>query len=93
MHSNDDEKEEWRRLTAKRDGLSPFDRWYDELPTTRSGDENLQKNRRTNRITQMSFRMQPRIRNMVVAIVKRDRPPSLVVLFEQMLARFIRRAD
>lgn len=90
MRDRQDEDDEWRRLKAQRAELSPIDRLYGEKRTTAAGDEDLRHQRRTGRLVQMSFRMQPRIRSMLVAIVKRDRPPSLVVLFEQMLEAYLK---
>ena len=91
MHGRDkDEDDEWRRLEAERAKMAPIDRLYGEKRLTAAGDEDLRHARRTGRFLQMSFRLQPRVRHMVTAIVKRDRPPSLVVLFEQMLEAYLR---
>ena len=86
-----EEQAEWRRLEEERAAKESIHRMYQELPLTAAGDRNMQENRRTGRLLQMSFRMQPKTRQLVRAIMRLPhRPPSLVVLFEQMLEAYLR---
>lgn len=85
-----DEQAEWRRLEADRAGKASIDRMYPEKRVTAAGDEDIRHNRRTGRLLQMSFRMQPKTRHLVSAIMRLHRPPSLVVLFEQMLIAYLK---
>ena len=87
---DDDEREERRRQAAWRAAQSPIDRMYPEKQLTEAGDIDLRANRRTGRKLQISFRLQPRTRHLVSAIVRRDKPPSLAVLFEQMLEAYLK---
>lgn len=88
--SDNAEAEERRRLEAERAGRSPLDRMYGTKLVTEAGDEDLRHARRTGRQLQMSFRMHPRVRSIVVAIMRRDRPPSLVVLFELLVVAYLK---
>jgi hypothetical protein len=86
MHDRDDEEEERRRQAEERSRLSAIGRFYSNPPRkTASGDDDLRSNRRTGRVVQISLRVQVGTRAILGAIIERDRPPSLVVLFEEML--------
>lgn len=53
--------------------------------TTASGFKDLRSNRRTGRVVQLPLRVHPKIRAIIDAIMIRDKHPSVVSLFEEML--------
>jgi hypothetical protein len=53
--------------------------------TTASGFKDLRSNRRTGRIVQLPLRLHPRIKAIIDAIMIRDKHPSVVALFEEMV--------
>ena len=88
MHGNDEEKERVR-LQREREKLSPIDRLHGSPPrTTKSGFLDGRSNRRTGRMVQLPLRLHPRVRAIVDAIMVRDRHPSMVALFEEMIEAY-----
>ena len=85
-----DEQDELQRLEAERAEQASIDRMYPKKRVTAAGDEDLRHNRRTGRLFQMSFRMQPKTRHLFSAVMRHHRPPSTVVLFEQMLIAYLK---
>ena len=86
-----DEEAEWRRLEAERASKESIHRMYAEMRITAAGDDDIRHERRTGRLLQMSFRMHPKTRQLIRAIMRLPhRPPSLVVLFEQMLEAYLK---
>lgn len=87
----DGEDEERRRIEKERKRLAPVDRFYDREPrTTRDGFKDIRSNRRTGRVLQMPFRVHPRTKAMLLAVMKRDAVPSLSVLLEEMLDAYLK---
>jgi hypothetical protein len=90
MSVDRDEEEERRRLQREREKMSLIDRLLGRPPrTTASGFRDLRSERRTGRVVQLPIRLHPRVRAIVGAIIERDQHPSLVVLFEEMLAAYM----
>lgn len=90
MSDQDDEKEERERQRKERRRMSPKDRWHRRPPlTTKSGGHDFRSDRRTGRVEQMNVRVTPRVRAMIAAIVSRDQPPSLAVLWEDMVTTYL----
>lgn len=88
--AQDDEEEERRRLERERARLPFLDRLHGSAPrTTASGFKDGRSLRRTGRIVQLPLRIHPRVKAIIDAIVARDRPPSLVALFEDMLEAYL----
>lgn len=88
MHGNGEE-EERRRQQREREKLSPIDRLHGSPPrTTKSGFLDGRSNRRTGRLVQLPLRLHPRVRAIVDAIMVRDRHPSMVALFEEMIEAY-----
>lgn len=87
---DDSEEAERRRQEAERKKLPLIDRLHGSSPRiTASGFQDLRSKRRTGRIVQLPLRLHPRVRAIIDLIMERDRPPSLVVLFEEMLAAYL----
>lgn len=85
-----DEEEERQRQERERARLSLLDRLHGTPPRkTASGFKDLRSNRRTGRIVQLPLRLHPRVKAMIDAIMLRDRHPSVVVLFEEMLDAYL----
>ncbi len=88
--SGDDEEEERKRQERDREKLPLLDRLHGSPPRiTASGFPDLRSKRRTGRVVQLPLRLHPRVRAMVDFIMERDKPPSLAVLFEDMLAAYL----
>jgi hypothetical protein len=90
MSAIDDEEEERRRQERERARLPLIDRLHGKSPRiTESGFEDLRSKRRTGRVVQLPLRLHPRVRAIIDIIIERDKPPSLVVLFEDMLEAYL----
>lgn len=88
---DDDEEAERKRQQREREKMSLTDRLLGKPPrTTASGFEDMRSKRRTGRVVQLPIRLHPRVRAIVGAIMERDQHPSLVVLFEEMLAAYMK---
>jgi len=88
--SASDEEEERRRQERERARLPLVDRLHGSSPRiTASGFEDLRSKRRTGRVVQLPLRLHPRVRAIIDIIVERDKPPSLVALFEDMLEAYL----
>ena len=84
------EEEERLRQEQERSRLAFRDRFYDAPPATSiDGGPDLRSAQRTGRVFQLNVRMGPHLRAIVTAIVLRDRPPSLAVLFEDMVQAYL----
>ena len=91
MGGNDGEEEERRRQQRERERMSLTDRLLGRPPRkTASGFDDLRSKRRTGRVVQLPIRLHPRVRAIVGAIMERDQHPSLVALFEEMLAAYMK---
>lgn len=89
MHGHDEE-EERKRQERERARMPLVDRLHGSEPrTTASGFKDLRSNRRTGRIIPMPLRLHPRVKAIIDAIMERDRHPSLVVLFEEMVDAYL----
>lgn len=88
--SGDREDDERRRQERERIKLPLVDRLHGSSPRiTASGFEDLRSKRRTGRVVQLPLRLHPRVRAMIDVIMQRDKPPSLVALFEEMLDAYL----
>jgi hypothetical protein len=84
------EDEERRRQERERGKLPLIDRLHGSAPRiTASGFEDLRSKRRTGRVVQLPLRLHPRVRAIIDIIMERDKPPSLVALFEDMLEAYL----
>ncbi|MBK9080318.1 MAG: hypothetical protein IPL91_15065 [Hyphomicrobium sp.] len=86
---DDDEEAERKRQERERKSMSFVDR---DLPSKAHHRQRLRgypQERRTGRIVQLPLRLHPRVKAMVDHIMARDQPPSLVVLFEEMVAAYL----
>ncbi|MBS0243976.1 MAG: hypothetical protein JSS20_17520 [Proteobacteria bacterium] len=87
---SDDEEEERRRQARERARLEPEDRLYGDVRRTKSGRPDARsKEKRRYRVVQMQLRLRLRVRAMIDRIMERDRHPSRVVLFEEMLQAYL----
>ena len=87
---DDDEDEERKRQERERKQMSFLDRVHGGPPRiTVNGFTDIRGRRRTGRIVQLPLRLHPRVKAMVDHIMERDRPPSLVVLFEVMVEAYL----
>jgi hypothetical protein len=87
----DGEDDERRRIERERQKMAPEDRFYDRPPRRASdGSPDLRCWRRTGRVVQMPFRVHPLTKAMMLAVLKRDNIPSLVVLLEEMLQAYLK---
>ena len=85
-----DEDEERRRQERERSRLSFLERLYgSEFRTTASGFTDGLSLKRTGRVIQLPLRVHPRIKAMLMAIIERDKVPSMVVLFEEMAQAYL----
>jgi hypothetical protein len=90
MSASDDEEEERKRQERERAKLPLIDRLHGASPRiTASGFEDLRSKRRTGRVVQLPLRLHPRVRAIIDVVMERDKPPSLVVLFEAMLEAYL----
>ena len=90
MSDKDDEEEERARQRKERRRLSTTNRWHKKPPLiTKDGSPDMRSDRRTGRVLQLNVHVTPRVRAMVLAIKHRDGPPSLAVLFEEMVAIYL----
>ncbi len=88
--TDDDEDEERKRQERERATMSFMDRLYGRKPRiTVNGFEDIRPKRRTGRIVQLPLRLHPRVKSIVDHIMERDKPPSLVVLFEEMVEAYL----
>ena len=88
---DDDEEAERKRQQREREKMSLTDRLFGKPPrTTAGGFDDMRSKRRTGRVVQLPIRLHPRVRAIVGAIMERDQHPSLVVLFEEMLAAYMK---
>lgn len=88
----DDEKAERARQQRERSRLPFIDRLHGGAKRkTASGFDDLRSVRRTGRVVQFSLRVHPRVRAIVDLLIARDKHPSAVVLFEEMLAAYCER--
>lgn len=85
MSTMDDEEEERRRQAKERAGMSLEDQLYGPKKRTAAGTFSLQHNRRTGRKLQFNTHIRPKVRHIIVALMRRDQVPSGVVFFELML--------
>lgn len=86
MQGRDDEDEERERQERERARLPVIDRLHGgPVRTTVSGFPDQRSFRRTGRVVQLPLRVHPRIKVMIDAILRRDKHPSIVALFEAML--------
>lgn len=81
MPGREDEEEERRRQERKRKSMPPIDRLYDN---ERDPDD-FRTQKRTGRLIPLYLRLHPRVKAILVAIMARDRAPSVAALFEDML--------
>lgn len=88
MFRRDDEAEERQRQAKERAALALNDRMYGPKKLTVAGTESVQHDRRTGRLVQFNTRIHPKTRHILVALMRRDRVPSLVVFFELMLEAY-----
>lgn len=87
---DDDEEEERKRRDRERASMSFLDRVVGRpRRITVNGFEDDRGRHRTGRIVQLPLRLHPRVKAMVDHIMERDRPPSLVVLFEVMVEAYL----
>lgn len=85
----DDEAAERQRQARERAQLPVVDRLHGSEPRkTASGFRDLRSNRRTGRVVQMPLRLHPRVKAIIDAIMLRDRHPSMVALFEEMVETY-----
>lgn len=90
MGATDEEDEERQRQQRERERWSLTDRLIGKpRGKTASGFDDLRSNRRTGRVVQLPIRTHPRVKAMIDAILVRDQHPSLVALFEEMLAAYM----
>jgi hypothetical protein len=88
--AGNDEDDERHRQERERGKLPLVDRLHGSSPRiTASGFEDLRSKRRTGRVVQLPLRLHPRVRAMIDVIMQRDKPPSLVALFEEMLDAYL----
>jgi len=88
---DDDEDAERKRQQREREKMSLTDRLFGKPPrTTAGGFDDMRSKRSTGRVVQLPIRLHPRVRAIVGAIMERDQHPSLVVLFEEMLAAYMK---
>lgn len=87
---DDDEEQERKRQKRERELLSFLERLYG-IPyrITSSGFVDGRSLRRTGRVVQMPLRVHPRIKALVMAIMERDKFPSMVVMFEQFAFAYL----
>lgn len=91
MIGDDDEEEERRRQARERARLSPIDRLHGAPPrVTASGFVDQRSTKRKGRIVQLGLRLHPRVKAMLDLIIERDQPPSIAVLFEEMIEAYCR---
>lgn len=87
----DGEDEERRRIEKERQKMAPDDRLYGYAPRkTADGFPDQRSERRTGRVVQMPLRVHPRIKATMLAVKKRDKIPSLVILLEEMLEAYLK---
>lgn len=85
-----DEDEEWQRQERERAAQSMVDRLLGKPPRiTNSGFKDGRSGHRTGRVVQLPLRLHPRVKAIIDHIMERDKPPSLVVLFEDMVAAYL----
>lgn len=90
MTPDDDERAERDRQSHERAQLSFLERLYGKaFRVTRDGFIDGRGPRRTGRIIQLPLRVHPRMKAMVMAVMERDRVPSMVVLFELMAQAYL----
>jgi hypothetical protein len=90
MSASDGEEEERKRQERERSRTSFLERLYgSEFRTTASGFTDGRSLKRTGRVIQLPLRVHPRIKAMLMAIVERDKVPSMVVLFEEMAQAYL----
>lgn len=88
---DDDEAEERRRQEAERRKLSLLDRLYGTPPRrTADGFEDRRSARRTGRLIQLPFRVHPRVKAIILAIMERDRIPTLVMALELFVEAYLK---
>lgn len=86
----DGEDEERKRQEQERKKLPLIDRLHGGPPRiTASGFKDLRSNRRTGNIVQLPLRVHPRVRAIIDLIMERDKPPTLIALFEDMLESYL----
>lgn len=85
-----DEEEERKRLERERAAMPLIDRLHGGSPrTAASGFQDGRSIRRTGRVVQLPLRVHPRVKAIINAIMVRDKLPSLVALFEDMLEAYL----
>ena len=90
MTDKDDEEEERQRQRKENARLAPIDRFHKSPPHTAiDGGPDLRSGRRTGRVLQLNMHVTPRVRAIIVAILGRDKPPSLNVLLEEMVQAYL----
>lgn len=86
-----DEDDELERQALERAGLSAIDRLHgSQVRQTASGFPDLRSLKRTGRVVQLPLRVHPKVKAIVMAILARDRHPSFVALFEDMVELYQR---
>ena len=86
----DVEEEERKRQQRERSKLSLIDRLHGSAPRiTASGFPDIRSKRRTGNVVQLPLRVHPRVRAIIDLIMERDKPPSLIALFEDMLEDYL----
>lgn len=87
----EDEAEERARQARERARLAPEERIYGEVRRTKSGrPDGRSKGKRRYRVVQMQLRLRLRVSAMIDRIMERDKHPSRVVLFEEMLDAYLK---
>lgn len=90
MSASDDEEEERKRQERERAKLPLIDRLHGRpRRITASGFEDLRCKRRTGHVVQLPLRLHPRVRAIIDAVIDRDKPPSIIALFEDMLEAYL----
>lgn len=86
----DDEEAERERQARERARLAPEDRILGDVKVTKSGRPDARsKGKRRYRVVQVQLRVRLRVHAMIDRIMERDRHPSRVVLFEEMLEAYL----
>jgi hypothetical protein len=90
MH-DDEEEDERRRIKREREKMEPSDRIHGSAPRlTVDGFPDQRCLQRTGRVVQMPIRVHPRVKAIILAIKKRDKVQSMVMLFELMLKAYLK---
>lgn len=89
--ADDDEEEERRRQEKDQQDWSIIDRIHGAPPKkTKDGSGDIRSDKRTGRILSLVFRAHPMVREIILAIMKRDRIPSLALALELFVEAYLK---